>query len=273
VTAGTIFHRSHTPLTTWFAAIWFVCASENGVSAAALQQILGFGSYETAWAWLHKLRRVMVTPGRDLLSGVVELDGTFVGGRTKRAVSTDTLKVPVMVAVEVTGRHHLGRVRLAIAGAKGSNEILDFAQEVIAPGSLIRTDGAPNLRHLADLGYTHEYKVMVSGPEPAHEYLPGVHLVASLLKRWVAGTLHHGVSRRQLPYYLDEYTFRFNRRSSRSRGLLFYRLLEQAVATDPHPLTSIVGGLRGRSAQVPQATAPRPLASTVKQPQYQQNEG
>ena len=97
--------------------------------------------------------------------------------------------------------------------------------------------------------------------------------MASLLKRWVAGTLHHGVSRRQLPYYLDEYTFRFNRRSSRSRGLLFYRLLEQAVATDPHPLTSIVGGLRGRSAQVPQATAPRPLASTVKQPQYQQNEG
>jgi len=261
VTAGTIFHRSHTPLTTWFAAIWFVCASKNEVSAAALQQILGFGSYETAWAWLHKLRRVMVVPGRDLLSGTVELDETFVGGRTKRAVSTDTLKVPVMIAVEVNEKHHLGRVRLAIARAKGSNELLDFATQVITPGSLVRTDGAPNLRRLADLGYAHEDKVMVSSEQPAHEFLPGVHLVASLLNRWVAGTLHHGVSRRQLEFYLDEYTFRFNRRSSRSRGLLFYRLLEQAVATDPYPLTSIIGGAR------PAPPSPHPATGSLRAPQ------
>lgn len=242
VTAGTIFHRSHTPLTTWFAAIWFVCASKNGVSAATLQQVLGFGSYETAWAWLHKLRRVMVRPGRDLLEGIVELDETMVGGRTKRAVSTDTTKVPVMVAVETAGEHRLGRVRLAVADVRNSNQILDFARQAIAPGSHIRTDGAQNLRQLAEMGFTHEYRVLISSIEPAHEYLPGVHLVSSLLKRWIAGTLHHGISRRQLEYYLDEYTFRFNRRGSRSRGLLFYRLLQQAVASDPHPLTTLIGG-------------------------------
>ena len=242
VTAGTIFHRSHTPLTTWFAAIWFVCASKNGVSATTLQQVLGFGSYETAWAWLHKLRRVMVRPERDLLTGVVELDETLVGGRAKPASSVVITKVPVMVAVETPPGHQLGRIRLARADARNSGQIIDFAHQVIAPGALIRTDGARNLRQLAEQGYTHECKVMLTSPDPAHEYLPGVHLVASLLKRWVAGTLHHGISRRQLDYYLDEFTFRFNRRSSRSRGLLFYRLLQQAVATDPHPLAALVGG-------------------------------
>src|SRR5665648_604738 len=124
VTAGTIFHRSHTPLTTWFAAIWFVCASRNGVSATTLQQVLGFGSYETAWAWLHKLRRVMVRPDRELLAGVVELDETMVGGRTKRAVSMQQTKVPIMVAVETPGAHRLGRIRLARATAKTSDQLV-----------------------------------------------------------------------------------------------------------------------------------------------------
>src|SRR5665648_441929 len=246
VTAGTIFHRSHTPLTTWFAAIWFVCASKNGVSATTLQQVLGFGSYETAWAWLHKLRRVMVRPDRELLSGVVELDETMVGGRTKRAVSMQQTKVPIMVAVETPGAHRLGRIRLARATAKNSDQLVDFAHQVIAPGSHIRTDGARNLRQLGEQGFTHEYRVLISSVEPAHEYLPGVHLAASLLKRWIAGTLHHGISTRQLDYYLDEFTFRFNRRASRSRGLLFYRLLQQAVATDPHPLTTLIGGTENK---------------------------
>ena len=242
VTSGTIFHRSHTPLSTWFAAIWFVCASKNGISGLALQQILGFGSYETAWAWLHKLRRVMVRPERDLLFGTVELDETMVGGRSKGRQGASSTKIPVMVAVEVGQGRKIGRIRLAVASAKNSNQLVEFAHAVIEPGSTIRTDGAPHLRHLGEQGFTHEYRVMASSPDPAHEYMPGVHLVASLLKRWIAGTLHHGLAKRQLEYYLDEFTFRFNRRSSRSRGLLFYRLLQQAVATDPHPLTSLIGG-------------------------------
>jgi len=238
VTAGTIFHRSHTPISTWFAAVWFVTSQKNGVSALGLQQALGFGSYETAWAWLHKLRRAMVRPERDLLTGVVELDETFLGGRSagKKGGSTD--KVPVMVAVERLDSGRLGRARFGVADRAGSTELLDFACATVAPGSLIRTDGARTLRRLANLGYRHDYITGYNAPD-LDEVMPGVHLVASLLKRWIAGTLQHHISRQQLPYYLDEYSFRFNRRTSRARGMLFYRLLQQAVQTDPHPLNEL----------------------------------
>lgn len=239
VTAGTIFHRSRTPLSTWFAAIWYICASKNGISGATLQQVFGFGSYETAWAWLHKLRRAMVRPAREMLTGTVELDYVLVGGRSKGRAGGSSHKVPVMVAVEVTDERQIGRVRLSRADAVNSNELRAFAKFAIAPGSTIRTDGAGNLRRLSEMGFTHEYHSMISSKEPAHEVMPGVHLVASLLKRWLAGTLHYGIAKEKLDYYLDEYTFRFNRRHSRSRGLLFYRLVQQAVATDPHPLKAL----------------------------------
>lgn len=238
VTAGTIFHRSHTPISTWFAAAWFVTSTKNGVSALALQQQLGFGSYETAWAWLHKLRRAMVRPDRDELSGLVELDETFIGGVSvgKQGASTD--KVPVQIAVERLSDRKLGRVRFALADAPGSLGLVEFACATVAPGSTIRTDGARMLRRLAERGYTHEYTTGYNSPDRTAE-LPGVHLVASLLKRWLIGTLHYRASDKHLEYYLDEYAFRFNRRTSTARGLLFYRLLQQAVATDPHPLTAL----------------------------------
>jgi transposase-like protein len=242
VTAGTIFHRSHTPLATWFAAVWFVTSTKNGVSALALQNQLGFGSYETAWAWLQKLRRAMVRPDRDLLTGVVELDESFIGGVSvgKRGASTD--KVPVQIAVERVSPTRLGRVRFALADAPGSLSLVDFACATVEPGSTIRTDGARMLRRLGDLGYDHEYATAYNSPDKAKE-LPGVHMVASLLKRWLIGTLHYRVSDKHLEYYLDEYAFRFNRRNSQARGLLFYRLLQQAVATDPHPLTELVAAI------------------------------
>jgi hypothetical protein len=133
VTAGTIFHRSHTPLSTWFAAIWFVTSQKNGVSAQGLKDALGFGSYETAWAWLHKLRRAMVRPDRELLDGVVELDQSFVGGRAtgKRGPSTD--KAPITIAVERDERGRLGRVRLELADKVGGLDMIDFASDVVAP--------------------------------------------------------------------------------------------------------------------------------------------
>lgn len=239
VTAGTIFHRSHTPVSTWFAAVWFITSSKNGTSALALQQQLGFGSYETAWAWLHKLRRAMVRPDRDLLSGVVELDETFVGGVSVGNPGASTDKVPVQIAVERIGPHKLGRVRFAIATRPGSAELVEFGRSAITPGSTIRTDGLRTLRQLGTLGYTHEYVTSYNAPD-RDEVLPGVHLVASLLKRWLIGTLHYRVSDKHLAYYLDEYAFRFNRRTSTARGMLFYRLLQQAVATDPHPLTELI---------------------------------
>jgi hypothetical protein len=241
VTAGTIFHRTRTPLSTWFAAIWFVTSQKNGVSALGLQRVLGFGSYETAWAWLHKLRRAMVRPDRDLLGGpglVVELDETLVGGVTHGGRTRD--KQPVMIAAEAGPGRKIGRIRLDTAdGGANSSQLLDFASEVIAPASTVRTDGAIVLRRLPSLGYQHDFVVGTSSPDPAHIHLPAVHLVASLLKRWLTGTLHYAASEAQLPYYLDEFTFRFNRRNARSRGLLFYRLLQQAVDTEPHPLRDL----------------------------------
>ena len=240
LTAGTIFDRTRTPLSSWFAAIWLVTSQKNGISAQGLQRVLGFGSYETAWAWMHKLRRAMVRPDRDRLSGVVEVDETFVGGVSTGHLGASSDKVAVMVAAEkVNGGRRLGRIRLEVAERPATLELVEFAQRMVEPASTIRTDGAQMMRRLGTLGYTHEYTTGYNAPDPT-AVLPGVHLVASLLKRWLTGTLHYAVADHQLPYYLDEYTFRFNRRTARSRGLLFYRLLQQAVNTDPAPLPTLL---------------------------------
>jgi len=240
VTAGTIFHRTRTPLSTWFAAVWFITSQKNGVSALGLQRVLGFGSYETAWAWMHKLRRTMVRPDRDQLSGVVELDEVFIGNETRGKTGGVKDNTVAMVAVESLPGRKLGRVRMEVSPLAGSVALVEFAQRTIAPGSTIRTDGARHLRVLSDLGYQHEYFVGLTSALPAHVFLPGVHMVASLLKRWLTGTLHYAASQDHLDYYLDEYTFRFNRRTAKAPGLLFYRLLQQSVGTDPHPLKDLI---------------------------------
>jgi hypothetical protein len=247
--AGTIFHRSHTPLSTWFAAIWLVTSQKNGVSAQGLQDALGFGSYETAWAWLHKLRRAMVRPDRELLGSaadgvIVELDQSLLGAKGGTGGGSKG-KTPVTIAVERTARGRLGRVRLDAAQRSGGIDMIEFAKEVISPGTMVHTDGASVFRRLPGLGYGH-----LASPSHKASHLvenidavvPGPHLVSSLLKRWTAGTLHHRLSPAHLPYYLDEFTFRFNRRNSKARGLLFYRLLQQAADTDPHPLKELTGG-------------------------------
>jgi transposase-like protein len=246
VTAGTIFHRTRTPLKTWFTAVWFVCGDKRGTSALSLQRTLGFGSYETAWAWMHKLRRAMVRPERDLLGGpgvAVELDETFVGGRSPlgRRGRFET-KEEVVIAVERRHPKGLGRVRMRrIDSRHRKEEIFAFAAETIAAGTVLYTDGAATYRGIdRHAGVTHEPIALVHATDPAHRMLPAVHRVASLLKRWLAGTLHYGQSASHLDYYLDEYTFRFNRRNSTARGMLFYRLLQQAVNTDPHPLHELI---------------------------------
>ncbi|MBW4041751.1 MAG: IS1595 family transposase [Acidobacteria bacterium] len=238
VTAGTLFDKTRTPLTVWFAAAWFITSQKNGVSALGLQRVLGLKSYETAWVWMHKFRRAMV-PSDRLLSGTVELDETFVGGVTAMRPGRGSLKTGVMIATEMITPHKHGRIRLQPT-PREEIPMVKFAERVIAPGSLIKTDGARELRRLSQMGYGHEYFTQLGSPTPAHINLPGVHRVASLLKRWLEGTLHSGISDEQLQYYLDEFTFRFNRRSSRSRGLLFYRLLTNALTTDPHPMRALV---------------------------------
>ena len=245
VTAGTIFQDTRTPLTLWFRAIWWVVSQKNGASALGLQRILGLGSYRTAWTWLHKLRRAMVRPGRDRLSEMVEVDETFVGGVEagggRRHVGNKAL---VVIAAEVRGRA-VGRIRMHRVADSSAESLLPFVQEAVAPGAVVITDGLQSYRGLPDFGYRHDRRILLGSGESAQAVLPRVHRVASLLKRWLLGTHQGAVSREHLDYYLDEFTFRFNRRTSRHRGKLFYRLLEHAVAVDPVPYAAMVKGVRG----------------------------
>lgn len=240
VTAGTVFARTRSPLTQWFAAAWHVCATKNGASALGLQTLLGLGSYETAWAWLHKLRRAMVIPGRELLSGTVEVDETIVGGVDPSSKGRRIgKKALVAVAVESDGGR-AGRVRLARVGDASRDSLHGFITAHVAAGSVLLTDGWPSYLGIDKKGYEHRAVSIRASTETASELLPAVHRVASLLKRWLLGTHQGAVQPDQLDYYLDEFTFRCNRRGSHAHGLLFYRLLYQAVNTAPQPYGAIV---------------------------------
>lgn len=242
VTAGTIFHKTRKPLRTWFQMMWWVMGQKNGASALGLQRVLGLGSYPTAWAWLHKLRRAMVRPGRETLAGEIEVDETFVGGVEegggRRHVGKKAL---VAIAAQVDGMR-IGRIRLAVVRDSSADSLVPFVKRSIAPGSVVITDGLPSYLGLQAAGYLHRQRVVRGSGQEADTLLPRVHRVASLLKRWLLGTHQGRVERSHLPYYLDEFTFRFNRRNSRSRGLLFYRLAQQAVAVEPVPFSQLVGG-------------------------------
>ncbi len=240
MTAGTIFEGTRKPLRTWFLIMWFVTSQKNGASALGLQRVLGFGSYKTTWAWLHKLRRAMIRPGRDRLNGAVEVDETFVGGPEKdRFGRSAESKSLVAIAVEVRGRGP-GRIRLQRIDDGSADNLIPFVQASVEPGSTVRTDGWSGYANLSSQGFKHEVVNIKQSGQLAHEVMPRVHLVISLLKRWLAGTLQGGVQAVQLEYYLDEFTFRFNRRNSKVRGLLFHRLAQQAVATKPAPFQTLV---------------------------------
>lgn len=243
VTAGTIFDNTRKPLRLWFRTIWHVTSQKNGASAMGLQRVLGLGSYLTAWTWLHKLRRAMVRPGRDRLSGRIEVDETYVGGKEAGVHGRETqTKALVVVAAQEDGRG-IGRIRMACVPDASAVSLQGFIQDVIEPGSVVHTDGWEGYRNLKQEGYRHEVTVLRNaGKEAAVRLMPRVHRIAALLKRWLFGTHQGAVSPKHLDYYLDEYTFRFNRRKSRSRGKLFYRLVQQAVQVDPSPYNSIVGG-------------------------------
>jgi transposase-like protein len=239
VTVGSLFADTHLPLSLWFEAIWHVVEQKNGASALGVQRVLGV-SYPTAWRWLHKLRRAMVRPGRDRLAGAVEVDEVYLGGaRPGKRGRGAAGKVLVLVVAQAEG-DHIGRIRLArIANASG--RVLSGAvAAAVEPGTQVLTDGWDGYAGLASFGY--EHCVVRTAAVLGENLLPRANRVASLLQRWLLGTHQGAVAHSHLDYYLDEFTFRFNRRRSRSRGLLFYRLIEQALATKPVRGRELVGG-------------------------------
>ena len=237
ITAGTIFQDSHLPLTIWFRAMWQVTSQKNGISALGLQRVLGLGSYKTAWAMLQKLRRAMVRPDRDRLDGVVEVDDTYWGSEEAGAIGRHTdSKALVVVAAQEDGKG-IGRIRLRCIPNLTKTTLLGFIAEAVEPGSTIRTDGYPSYVGLN--GYVHDRQCQ-SHQEAGEHVLPRVHLVISLLKRWLLGTHQGAIGYDHLDGYLDEFTFRFNRRTSASRGKLFYRLAQQAVQIGPVPFATLI---------------------------------
>lgn len=240
VRAGTIFQDSRKSLRLWFRAIWYVVNQKHGVSALGLQRVLGLGSYRTAWTWLHKLRCAMVRPGRNRLLGTVEVDETYIGskkpGKRGRGAAGKTL---VVVAVEDKG-DKIGRIRLRRVADASAASLIPAVQESVEDGALVRTDGWISYKKLSSKGYGHI--VVRKDASVGDNLLPLVNRVVALLKTWLQGTHQGAVRPSHLDYYLDEFTFRFNRRASRSRGKLFYRLVQQAVVISPITGNNIRGG-------------------------------
>ena len=243
VTAGTVFHRTRMPLRTWFAVAWFVTSQKDGASALGLQNALGIQSYQTAWTCLHKLRSAMVRPGRDRLSGRIEVDESYFGGRDeggKRGRGSGK-KAIVAVAVELHSPKGFGRIRMQRIPDVTKESLIPFVCGLAKKGSEIRTDGWASYNTLPAHGYLHHRSVISESGDPAHISMPAVHRVVALAKRWLLSTHQGAASGKHLDYYLDEYTFRFNRRSSKFRGLLFHRLIQQAAASPPTTYKEIVG--------------------------------
>lgn len=231
VTAGTIFQDIKKPLRLWFRALWYITTQKYGTNALGLQRVLGLGSYRTAWIWLHKLRSAMVRLGRERLSGKVETDEIYIGGEKpgKRGRGAEG-KALVVVMVEIK-EGKIGRIRLKRVPDASGHSLESAIQENVDLGTTIQTDEWESYGRLSNLGYVHDVirKDIVVGDN----LLPKANRVASLLKRWLLGTYQGGIHLSHLDYYLDEFTFRFNRRTSHSRGKLFYRLVQQAISIEP----------------------------------------
>ncbi len=247
-TAGSVFEDSRKSLRLWFHVIWLMMAQKTGLSARNLCDTYGFGSYQTAWGWLQKLRSVMVRSGRERLAGRVEIDETYVGGQRegKRGRGAEG-KTLVLVAVEGDAKKKLGRVRFRCVRTVDQAIVEAFVRDYVEPGTTVVTDGLSIYGNLGNLGYKHQPHVVTSDGDSALRQLEHVHLVISLLKRWLGATHQGAVTPSHLQAYLDEFSFRFNRRLSQHRGKLFYRLMQQAVSQRPPPIKALY------------ASAPQPL--------------
>lgn len=232
VTAGTIFHSTKKPLRVWFKALWWFSTRKSGINAVALKEALGLGSYQTAWNWLQKLRTCTIFPNRETLSGQVEADEFYLGGvrSGKRGRGAEN-KSKVAIAVERQGQR-LGRVRMQVIKDCSASQLIPFVKSNVVPGNQVLTDGWKGYCGLEKAGYGHK-KVLSSHSANKESVLPGVHLVISLVKRVILGTFHGRLDEAYLQRYLDEYAFRFNRRTSKSVGKKFWRIMQMAANSRP----------------------------------------
>jgi transposase-like protein len=241
-------------LTVWFTACWLFATGKDGVSALSLKRTSEIGSYQTAWAMLHRLRSVLVRPGRERLSGVVEVDETYIGGEEPGLPGGRSRgkKVLTGIAVEIQEPRGIGRCRMLPLADASAATLLPFVKDHVELGTRVITDGWQGYRGLEKIGYVHDRRsqraARAHGDDPG-ELLPAVHRIASLAKRWLLGTHQGAVDDAHLASYLNEFVFRFNRRRSRSRGMVFYRVLELAAAHAPVRYKDIVATQRPR--QVP----------------------
>jgi transposase-like protein len=242
ITSGTLFHGSHKPLKTWFLAMWLITSQKHGASALGLKKALGLGSYDTAWSWRHKLRRAMVRPGRDKLTGGVEVDETYVVGVESKVRSRSAKRKTIVAIAAEVRRRGLGRIRMAKIPDLSAPSLQRFFRDNVRRGAELRTDAWSGYNGIEAMGYRHIIMHISDTGDPAHVVIPGVHRVASSLDRWLLGIHQGAIKSSHLDCYLDEFTFRFNRRTSKARGLLFYHLMEQAVNCSPVPRKMIVGG-------------------------------
>jgi hypothetical protein len=228
--AGTLFQDTKLPLNLWFQMIWWFMGQKNGASALSLQQNFGIGSYRTSWSILKKLRLCAVLPTRSQLTGDVEVDQAFLGGVNGKEI--------ILIAVEKRGLGS-GRLRLKHAKSETAKEIQGFILDVVELGSNIISDRHKSYPTIVKKGYTREAMKKpyswedVDGDDD--RLLPRVGRAAAHMKRWYLGTYHGGMKITEIQPYLDEFVFRYNRRTSKSRGLVFHRMIEAAVQSKPKP--------------------------------------
>ena len=243
--AGTIFEQTKTGLARWFLAIFLVTSSKGGISAMELQRQMGFGSYQTAWTWLHKIRKAMIRPDRGLLTERVEADETYLGGPKPGKPGRGAAGKAVVAGAIESGRgkskgRRLGRLRLAVVPDASAHSLGGFLADAVAKTTEVATDGWSGYTSLDAAGYDHEPLNLNASWGDASLRLPAVHLVFGLAKRWLLGTHHGAVRRKHLQAYLDEFVFRFNRRTAKSIAHRFARLVEHAIQIQPTTYRALV---------------------------------
>jgi transposase-like protein len=239
VRAGSIFDSSRLSLKTWFQAIWWVTSQKTGISALNIQKNIGLGSYRSAWLLLHKIRNAMIYADRNLLHGDVEVDEAFIGGvRSGKRGRGAEGKQLIVIAAECAEKKRVGRIRIQRVPDASAESLEPFILANIAPGSTIHTDGWRGYNSVGSIGYKHlPRKSATLDPD---ELLPRINIVTALLKRWLLSTLHGRLDPKHMDNYFEEFIFRFNRRTSKARGLLFQRVIENSIRVEPTPYKEII---------------------------------